>query len=372
MQGFTAAANAEKGDKLKAFMEDYIGFTLGSYLMSFVVGTWFNKFLGVTELGMNTNSKAFKNICKSLGLDSNTQRVQEAVIAFNREFKNIRKAKSVVEKLKANKITEERALSIVKDLVENKNLKVDLSKISGKHTLINSLTERISEFEPNGSLRTAIKGAMKSELTIKKAGLGRYIVQKPLEVLGKILSFGRYSMMDGSKYSLKSIAKFAKRFGGGIGRMILVGFVLIEPFRNAFVKLSHFIFGKPKNSILDEKKNDEVVNELQNSQSPQLNQQPPQQVAQQSVQPQLQSQIPPAQSPQPMAAAPINNSEQMSVNNDVDAAIAATELSRKYVPSAQPSQFALQKDPREAQVENAILKAEKAEMATHNFLAKGI
>ena len=51
--------------------------------------------------------------------------------------------------------------------------------------------------------------------------------------------------------------------------------------------------------------------------------------------------------------------------------IAATELKRSYIPSAQPSQFALQKDPREAEVENAILKAQKAENAAQNFLSSG-
>ncbi len=374
MQGFTAAAKAEKGDKLKAFMEDYIGFTLGSYLMSFVVGTWFNKFLGVTELGMDVNSKAFKDICTKLKLDpKTTKRVQEAVIAFNKEFKDIRKAKKVIEQLKSGKITKDVAYKQIKNLVDTKNLKIDnLYESISQSRLIDKVETRMAEFGTKGTLRQAIKNSMKSKLTIKEAGIGKYIVQKPLELMGKLFSVGRYNMMDGSKFSFKSIRKAASRWGGGIGRMILVGFVLVEPFRKGFVKLSHAIFGKPKNSTLDDGKKTKTE-ELPNQQLAQL-----QQMAQQQQTPQPQ-QIQPAQ--QPMAAAPMNNSQPIAsapINAQtqnktptIEDEIAATELKRSYIPSAQPSQFALQKDPREAEVENAILKAQKAENAAQNFLSSG-
>ena len=375
MQGFTAAFNAEKGDKLKAFMEDYIGFTLGSYLMSFVVGTWFNKFLGVTEIGMDTSSKAFKDICGRLGLDKGTQRVQEAVIAFNREFKDVRSAKNIIEKLNKNKMTQEQAYKALKNLIDNKNLKVSMYDGITTERLVKRVTDRIAEFETNGSLRTAIKDAMKSKLTVKNAGLGRYIVQKPLEVIGKIFSVGRYSMMDGSKFSAKSIGKFAKRFGGGVGRMILVGFVLVEPFRKGFMKLSHAIFGKPKNSALDEGKTEaENLANIPQGQAQETVAQQPQntQVNQQLLQQQLGAR-PTASTPlnnsQPIASTPINNT---TANNSVDDAIAATELKRTYIPSAQPSQFALQKDPRKLEVEQAIAKAEGAEKLAQNFLSNGI
>lgn len=377
MQGFTAAAKAEKGDKLKAFMEDYIGFTLGSYLMSFVVGTWFNKFLGVTELGMDVNSKAFKDICAKLKLDpKSTKRVQEAVIAFNKEFKDVRKAQSVIEKLKAGKIAQADALKEIKKLVDTKNLKIDnLYDSISQSRLIDKVETRAAEFGTNGNLRKAIKNSMKSNLTIKEAGLGKYIIQKPLELMGKLFSVGRYNMMDGSKFSFKSIRKAASRWGGGIGRMILVGFVLVEPFRKGFVKLSHAIFGKPKNSALDEGKKEDA-NDVQAQQLAQL-----QQMAQQQAQqPQLQQQVPQPQPP--MAAAPMNNSQPIAsapmnapAKNpalSVDDEIAATELHRSYIPSAQPSKFALQKDPRELEVEDAILRAQRAENAAQNFLSGGI
>lgn len=383
MQGFNAAANAEKGDKLKAFMEDYIGFTLGSYLMSFVVGTWFNKFLGVTELGMNVNSKQFKDACKQLGLDpSNTKRVQEAVIAFNREFKDIRKAQSIIEKLKSGKIAKADALKEIKKLVNNKNLKIDNLYDSISQTrLIEKVESRVSQFVSNGSIRANIKSAMKSNLTLKEAGFGRYIVQKPLELMGKVLSVGRYSMMDGSQFSLKSMGKFTKRFGGGVGRMILVGFVLVEPFRKGFMKLSHAIFGKPKNSALDEGKEKTAQNAQENKQLQQLlaQQQAAQQAPQQPIAPQQMQQAAPQpinatplNNSQPIAAAPMNTASANNTTNSIDDAIAATELRRSYIPSAQPSQFALQKDPRELEVESAILKAERAEHSAQNFLSRGI
>lgn len=363
MQGFTAAANAEKGDKLKAFMEDYIGFTLGSYLMSFVVGTWFNKFLGVTELGMDVKSPEFQSICKRLGLDPNTKRVQEAVIAFNKEFKDIRKAKSILEQLEKGKLTQDKAFEAIKKLADDKNLRIDDIK---DYNFVRKVGERIKEFDTNGSLRTDIKSAMKSKLTVKNAGLGKYIVQKPLELMGKLFSVGRYNMMDGSKFSFKSIRKAASRWGGGIGRMVLVGFVLVEPFRKGFVKLSHAIFGKPKNSALDEGKEKTP----DNSQLEQLQQQLAQQQSQSQVQPQAQPQTAqPAQiQAQPLAAAPVEPTTPTTTQNN---ALAATELKRNYVPSAQPSQFALQKDPRELEVEKAIAKAEGAELAAQNFLSNG-
>ncbi len=369
MQGFTAAANAEKGDKLKAFMEDYIGFTLGSYLMSFVVGTWFNKFLGVTELGMDVNSPEFKSICKRLGLDLNTKRVQEAVIAFNKEFKDIRKAKDIIEQFKKGKLTEDKALETIKKLANDKNLRVDDLK---KYNFVRKVEERIKEFDTNGALRTDIKNAMKSNLTVKNAGLGKYIVQKPLELMGKLFSVGRYNMMDGSKFSFKSIRKAASRWGGGIGRMVLVGFVLVEPFRKGFVKLSHAIFGKPKNSALDDGKPKPQTDE--NVQLEQMQQQLAQQQSQQLMQQQNLQQDKMAQPQgtpvptQPLAAAPVAQPTQTPSQNNT---LAATELKRNYVPSSQPSKFALQKDPRELEVEQAIMKAEGAELAAQNFLSNG-
>ena len=371
MQGFTAAANAEKGDKLKAFMEDYIGFTLGSYLMSFVVGTWFNKFLGVTELGMDVSSREFKNICRKLGLDPNTKRVQEAVIAFNKEFKDIRKAQDILRKLENNKITHNDAFKAIEKLVNDKNLKIEgLSSINFER----KVKARIAEFGTDGTLRKSIKGAMKSNLTLKEAGLGKYIVQKPLELMGKLFSVGRYNMMDGSKFSFKSIRKAASRWGGGIGRMVLVGFVLVEPFRKGFMKLSHAIFGKPKNSAMDEGK--EKTQTPDNAQIEQLQQQLAQQQNQQQLQPAQQPQSAPAQiqptAAQPLASAPVAPTATATATTAQDTTLAATELSRNYIPSAAPSQFALQKDPRELEVEAAIQKAEGAELAAQNFLTNGI
>ena len=54
--------------------------------------------------------------------------------------------------------------------------------------------------------------------------------------------------------SLKNIWAHSKAWGGGLGRIGLVAFVLAVPFRNAFMQVSHKIFGKPSFSQYDELK----------------------------------------------------------------------------------------------------------------------
>ena len=370
MQGFTAASNAEKGDKLKAFMEDYIGFTLGSYIMSMVVGTWFNKFLGVSEVGMDVTGNAFKSAIKSLGLDSETKRVQDAVIAYNKEYKAARKASSIIEKMKNNKIPKEKAFEQIKKLVESGNLKIDMPST---HVLLDSKVS--TRLKVLGEVNSQLKQTMKSSIKFS-GGIGKYLIQKPFEVVGKLLSVGRYDLIEGKKFSAKSFAKFSKRFGGGLGRALLVGFVLVEPFRKGFMKLSHSIFGKPKNSALDEGKTTEKETTQQNVMQNQSVQQQTQMMPQQNIQQNQQTGMPKNQSQMQNMNTSLNESQSIASSpinqNQVENDIAATELSRSYIPSSQPSPYAMQKDPREVEVEQAIMKAESAERAAQSFLSRGI
>ncbi len=392
MTGFNAASNAEKGDKLKAFMEDYIGFTLGSYLMSFFVGTWFNKFLGVSELGLDKN--AIAAVGKRLGIDMSQGRLQDAVIAYNRDYKQFRGLNKVASDFRNGKISFSKAISKAQKYnVQNaSNAKSSLELLTAIEKTLKGRTE--ADF---ASLRSELKNAMKSKLTLKSifketehnsgsflSRLGRYIVQKPLALIGRAMSVGRYDLVHGSKFSLKSMLKWTKRFGGGLGRAMFVMFVLVEPFRKGFMKLSHAIFGKPKKSALDEDKNEKEIQETKNIQQAVANQnnfnqglgvnQP---VQQSSAIPSNSNQInsyaqtnilkqmlenPPSKTVS--ASSPINDTiVPESLNRDN-----VPELVRTYIPSPMPSAAAMQSDPREAEVERALLKADAAEKAAMRFL----
>lgn len=389
MTGFNAASNAEKGDKLKAFMEDYIGFTLGSYLMSFYVGTWFNKFLGVSELGLDKN--AIFAAGKKLGVDMSQGRLQDAVIAYNKNYKDFRGLKNIADKFRNGQMSFDKAVSAAAkhNVVGAKNSKELL------HNIEKALGGKNEAFF--AGVRSDIKNALKSKLTLKsifkaneynKGGfltrLGRYLVQKPLSVIGRVLSVGRYDLVHGAKFSPKSMFKFAKRFGGGFGRAVLVMFVLVEPFRKGFMKLSHLIFGKPKKSALDEenakeKKETEQVQKVMNEQIQK------QQMQNMQVNGQKQN-IPLAQnlnyqtqnlpqtnilkqklenpSASTIATSPLNDTMHAENFNRDN----VPELVRTYIPSPMASPAALQADPREAEAEKALLRADAAERAAMNFL----
>ncbi len=389
--GFNAASNAEKGDKLKAFMEDYIGFTLGSYLMSFVVGTWFNKFLGVSELGLDKN--AVKAVGERLGLDMSQGRLQDAVIAYNREYKNVRGLNSIANDLRDGKMSLSKAISKAQKLgIEG------AEKIKNPGELLSEIQKVVGARDENyfDSIRKDIKGALKSKLTISSIfketehnkgnflqRLGRYIVQKPLSLIGRALSVGRYDLVHGEKFSAKSMLKWGKRFGGGAGRALLVMFVLVEPFRKGFMKLSHMIFGKPKNSFLDQEKNEKEKAEAEKQTAQNADIVLPQQAVQTANNSAESTNILNNIINKPQSATPAMTSSLLQNNPQTSKIISsapiaqidnvndAPELKRSYIPSAAPSVYATQKDPREAEVERAIFKAEMAERAAQEFLARG-
>lgn len=414
MTGFNAASAAEKGDKLKAFMENYIGFTIGGYLMSFLVAQAFNKFLGVAEHGLD--KAKVRLIGAKLGVDMTKERLQDVVDYHNKLYIKLRNLNNLAEDIRNGKVSLNSAIGRVAGYgVDVKNVQNTTSLLTQIEKFINGRDEKWFE-----GVRKEIKEAFKSQLTIKsifkenrhnKGGfwsrLGRYLWQKPLSLLGRTLAIGRYDLIHGKRFSLKSIVKAAKRWGFGGGRFVLVGFVLVEPFSNACVKLSHWIFGKPKNSCLDEEKDEKAEKAQAPKQTPQNGTavfSKPTQTG--SMQPQQNTNIlnnivnskkqpAPAiaatqisQASQPIAAKSIAPNAQVqntqspqrryipsptpSPYANVKDTQNAPEAQRTYIPSAAPSPYANMKDPREAAVEQAILKAEKAELAAQDFLTKGV
>ncbi len=427
ISSFNCASKAEKGDKLAAFMEDYIGLMLGSYIMSFIVGTWFNKFVGVAELGLD--KKAIETLGKRMGIDMTEKRLQNVVMAYNKEYKSMRAVNQFAEQLKTGNLTLEKAranaLKLGIDGAENcASFKELMNKTASK---IGVKDEKYFEL-----LRNDIKSAYKSKITLKSVGkateanaggfmtrLGRYVVQKPLSWLGKTLAIGRYDLVHGKKSSLKTIAKASKRWGFGLGRALLVGVVLVEPFRKGFMKISHKIFGKPKNSQLDEEEREKAEAKAAEEKEKLAAMIPPQMNAQGQISGQPQTQMPqqinggntnllqntlnkpktlhPAMASailatntgsnnlnasQPIASASI--AAPQDVNNISETPIAASkvapeqnlnnapEVKRSYVPSPVPSKFAQQKSKAEIDAERMLAQADKAEKAAQAFLAKGV
>ncbi len=414
---FNAASAAEKGDKLKAFMEDFLGYAIGGYLMGMVVGTAFNKVLGVTELGLDKSR--VRLIGAKLGVDMTKVRLQDVVDYHNKLYIKLRKLNNLAGDIRSGKVPLNSAIGRVAGYgVDVKNVQNTTSLLTQIEKFINGRDEKWFE-----CVRKEIKEAFKSQLTIKsilkenrhnKGGfwsrLGRYLWQKPLSIIGRILSIGRYDLIHGKKFSLKSIVKASKRWGFGVGRAFLIGVVLTEPFRKPFVKLSHWIFGKPKNSCLDDEKdekapkaekapvpkqtpqnakavfsrptptvsiqpqqNTNILNNIVNSKNQtapaiaatQISQ-PAQSIAAKPITPNAQAQN--VQSPQRRYIPSPTPSPYANVKDTQN----APEVQRTYIPSAAPSPYANMKDPREAAVEQAILKAEKAELAAQEFLTKGV
>lgn len=270
--GFVAAKKAEKGDKFKAFMEDYMGFTIGSYLGMMFEGWAMHKLLGASEHGMQLSK--CNNAIKSLNLKG-TQRVQDVVIAYNREFKQTKAFNKLLNKINKGKVsngggflnwiwgklTGKVSVGKIQDTLKKAGITPtgnDLATL--RTTLQNAVSGKNKAwFE---TLRREIKGAMKPKASFfsifKKGNSGKNIAgrfldwftQGPVASVAKVCSTGKYTLL---KDGFGSFGRTLKRVGGGIGRMVLISFVLIPPISNAMMKLSHKIFGKPKNSALDER-----------------------------------------------------------------------------------------------------------------------
>ena len=389
--GFNAASHAEKGDKLKAFMEDYIGLTIGGYFMSFIVGSWFNKFLGVAELGLDKN--AVKAVGEKLGLDMTTPRLQNVVEAYNKDYKKFKGLSEIAEQYRNGKISLDKAIGKASKF----NIKIDPAKKSSIEFLNIVDKELLGKSETYfEGLRKQIKGAFRSQVTLSSVTkgnaynkgsfmkrLGTYLWEKPLSLIGRAMSIGRYDMIHGSRFAPKTILKAAKRWGFGFGRAIFVMMVLTEPFRKGSMKLSHLIFGKPKNSQLDEEERDKKA-EQQKAQAEQIQKMQAMIAAQQAAKQQQIAQVRANQKPVNVKQLKNTNMLKQAVENPAGIAGAGAigaasmnekinednlpEIKRTYIPSPMPAQAALEQDPREAAVERALRRADAAEKAALDFL----
>lgn len=165
-------------------------------------------------------------------------------------------------------ITPERALKILKryGITPNAETIEAIGNATGqnlKTSITNILQKEIKSPEQMETMYNGIKQAMKSNITFKSIfkntdgtsfinRLGRYIVQKPLAKITKWMSVGKYTLSKPNGNLIGNFARKFKRVGGGIGRIILVAFVLVPPVAGLFTKFSHKVFGKPKKKILEE------------------------------------------------------------------------------------------------------------------------
>ncbi|MBQ7450610.1 hypothetical protein IJS77_04265 [bacterium] len=312
-QNLNEARKAEDGEKLKTFMDEFFGTTLGSYLMQMYMGEKFNNFLGLAEHGMTLNSAEMQGIINQLKLED-PKRVLDVVGAYNKLVPKNKALSALLDKIgkdsatigEAGKIlskhgveigmkdkalvklleciekgkiapsgtpcvkgviTPERAVEILRRFgITPSDTSIEAIRNSAgsnlKTSIMNLLQREIKTPEQMETMYKGIKGAMKSNITFGSifkgtdgnflTRLGRYIVQKPVAAVTKLLSTGRYTLTDPNAGFLRRLGGRFKRIGGGIGRILLVSMVLVPPIAGLFTKFSHKIFGKPKKKILEE------------------------------------------------------------------------------------------------------------------------
>ena len=259
------------GEMVSAFMEDFTGFTLGGYLMTFPIGVALNKSLGLANLGRD--EKAVKEAAEKLGVHGDDKLYQRSIMKYNEAIKHDKMANDYIQYLKGSN-----GLSVMKklkkaigltsdesmkaDIIEK--LKLDVPADCSKTTLISALEAKTKNHDPKWfeNTRQMLKETGKSTLTLKSVIAGKqgtfgerlkkYAIQKPLELAAKILGPDKFMMY--KKTGISNKFRHMLDLGGGIGRIALVGLVLTVPFRNTFMKISHGIFGKPSFSQYDEMK----------------------------------------------------------------------------------------------------------------------
>lgn len=263
------------GEMVSAFMEDFTGFTLGGYLMTFPIGVAVNKTLGLANLGRD--EKAIQIAADKMGVKGTDKLYQRSIMKYNEAIKQDKMANNYIQYLKGNgglsafeKFKKAIGLSsdasIKAKMIEK--LKLDVPADASKATLLSALESKTKNHDKNWfeNTRKMLKETGKSKLTLGsilmetksnkgsfKQRLTKYAIQKPLEIAAKILGPDKFLMYKkGNSFSNK-IRRLVD-VGGGAGRILLVGMVLTVPFRNAFMKVSHSLFGKPSFSQYDEMK----------------------------------------------------------------------------------------------------------------------
>ena len=327
-QNLNEARKAEDGEKLKTFMDEFFGTTLGSYLMQMYMGKKFNDFLGFAELGMDLNSPEMKKVIKNLKVQD-PKRVLDVVTAYNKMISQNKKLQNAVAAMGSDKMSLANVIKLIDkcgleagakdkaliDLLSKINsgmvLPKGAPKVKGaisvgdalkilkryninpkskslegvadaaaknlKPSVMKLMNKNIKGQKELQTMYKAIKGATKSNITFssvfkKTKGtsflgrLGKYITQKPLAVMSRFLATGRYTVTKPDAGFLRKFGGAFKRIGGGIGRMLLVAFVLTPPIAALFTKFSHAVFGKPKKKIEEEaqaKAQEQMQNYLQ-------------------------------------------------------------------------------------------------------------
>lgn len=259
------------GEMVSAFMEDFTGFTVGGYLMTFPIGVALNKTLGLANLGRDP--KAVQSIAEKMGIQGSDKLYQRSVIKYNETLKETQMAKEYQAYLKGKKgLSAMKSLkkaiglasedSIKSQMIEK--LKLNVPHDISKQNLIVALETKIKPDKWFEETRKSLHEAGKSKLTWSSLfketehnkgsfnqRLKKFAIQKPLEMIAKVLGPDKFLLY---KHNGSNAFKKFINVGGGVGRIALVGLVLTVPFRNAFMKVSHGIFGKPSFSQYDEMK----------------------------------------------------------------------------------------------------------------------
>lgn len=263
------------GEKVASFMEDFMGFMLGSYIMTFPLGVAMNKSCGIANIARD--EKAVKAAAKHMGVQASDKLYQNTVIEYNKALKHKKQADKWIKFLDTGKMPWYKKVLGTKPAT----YQAKIAQKMKEKMLIEGISEKSTKAELKAALqaknagrskqwfkntRTLIRKAGKSQLTLKSVAKGnaynkgkfgerlaRYVIQKPLEASAKLLSKGRFTLLH-KGFNLRNAFGRFKKVGGGVGRIALVGFVLTVPFRDAFMKLSHKIFGKPTFSQYDEMK----------------------------------------------------------------------------------------------------------------------
>lgn len=408
---FNRLSSAPKGDRIAAFMEEFWGFAIGSYIMSLFIGLWFNKFLGVTEMGMD--KKAIEALAKKMGIELDKGLLSECAINYAREFGKMKKANKLLERYRNGECSYEK----LKRFAANK-LHLSAEKLDSHEKLLqemtcftntrnekyfNSVKAEINNIYKNGiTFNSVVKEGAKNNKGTFATRLSRYLIAKT----GKILSFGRYVLPQAGK---SNATRRMLRGAGGFGRIILVGFILVEPFRIGFMKLSNLVFGTAKDSELIQRKKEKAEKKANKAkrkaektkqaiEQKQVQEKQRQElIAQQQKmlndyyqkQQELQQttlnnpNLPNSQTTikTETTIAPIEKSMQSNLlSNEQNAEIAATKLglnnqniiqARRYIPSAAPAQIKADNQP-DPTINSAIVKADKAERYVNKFLSKNI
>jgi len=261
------------GEMTSAFMEDFAGFTLGGYLMTFPIGVALNKSLGLANLGRD--GKAIQKAADKMGVNGNDKLYQRSIMKYNEALKHDKMAREYIQYLNGNgglslMTRIKKAVGLTSDAAIKakmiEKLKLDIPADASKSTLMRALKEKTKDGKWFNETRSMLKETGKSHLTLNSIftetkfnkgsfnqRLKKYAIQKPLEIISKILGPDKFLMYKHNAGFTNSFRRMLD-VGGGVGRIVLVGMVLTVPFRNAFMKISHSIFGKPSFSQYDEVK----------------------------------------------------------------------------------------------------------------------